>query len=359
MYAAMGVWGNPTELTLTEDDSIASRFNRGEVYHSLPWGMDELTNIKSGEASDLVYAMSNGKQRNRMTSNSNIERWRGREWKLGSITTGNSSLLEVISKEKKNPRAEAQRLLECFVPDVNHLFTDKAETDKFTEAVLNVFGHAGPIFVQHVIDNHEQVKTLFHDVQKKVDTDGKLTQENRFWSPGIACPIVACIIANEIGLLNYEAKGVYRWCMNVLLPQNKQAVMQLEATTEDVMADFFSENISNILQIRSTADVRQSGESTEAVPSEALARGRLVARYETDTGDFFINPKALREWCVPLQLNFEALVKRLKEGHKGKYVQKRMGKGTKLSIPKARVLRIHFTFKNSDTDTTDDLTVDL
>jgi len=353
MYAAQGVWGNPKALTLTNKDTIASKFNRGELFHNLPWTFDELTNIDPAGASDLIYAISDGQQRNRMTANSNLERWRGREWKLGTITTGNSSMLERVAKEKKMPRAEAQRVLECFVPNVGHLFTDKAETDRFTESVLKVYGHAGPLVVQYTIDNIETVKGLFHDVQKRVDRDGQLKQENRFWSAGITCTIMGAIIAKQLGLIDYDTKAIYRWVMTVLLPQNKLSVSQLEASVEDIMADFFSENISNILQIRSTADVRQSGESTEAVPSEALARGRLVARYETDTGDFFINPKALREWCVPLQLNFEALVKRLKEGHKGRYVQKRMGKGTKLNIPKGRVLQIHFSFGGSDSESSD------
>ena len=63
---------------------------------------------------------------------------------------------------------------------------------------------------------------------------------------------------------------------------------------------FLTEHISNILQIDSTQDnrkIQENGMDALALP-ESLARGKLVARYETDTNTFFVVHK------MPLHLAF-------------------------------------------------------
>ena len=64
-------------------------------------------------------------------------------------------------------------------------------------------------------------------------------------------------------------------------------------TVFDIMNDFFTENISYILQIKSDTDNRsQQGNGLDnLVIPEQVARGKLIARYETDTKLFFVKPK--------------------------------------------------------------------
>ena len=123
------------------------------------------------------------------------------------------------------------------------------------------------------------------------------------------------------------------------------------------MNDFFSEHISNILQIQSTQDnrkVHDNGMDDLVIP-DTFARGMLVARYETDTKLFYVLPKVLKKWCGELQINYAHLVKQIKEHCEGKRRKKRLSTGTKLDLPSADVLVMKFDMDDQEEsgDTTD------
>ncbi len=54
MLCAASVWANPKEYVIEERDTQATVMNRGEVYHSLPLYIDELTNAKGNPLSNLA-----------------------------------------------------------------------------------------------------------------------------------------------------------------------------------------------------------------------------------------------------------------------------------------------------------------
>ena len=351
MLAITGIWGNPQRLMLDKEDTFLSKMNRGEIYHSLPWCIDEITNLTPKQASDLIYQLTSGNQRNRLTSSGNIERYRGNPWSLLSTTTGNASIIERVSMAKAMPKAEQQRVLECYVPNVKHLFESVEETDNFERAVkYDQFGTAGIPFVQYVMNNLDEVREITRDTKKYVDEKGELSQENRFWSAHMAATLSGLIVAKRAGLISWDTKKVFNWVMNTLLPQNKRNTETSDASVFDIMNDFFSEHISNILQIQSTQDNRKVHENgmDDLVIPDMLARGKLVARYETDTQRFYVVPKILKNWCGELQINYSHLVKQIKEHCEGKRTKARLGKGTKLNLPPADVLVMKFTIDEDE-----------
>jgi len=365
MFSALGLWGNPDSLVLQFKDSDASSMNRAEVYRNIPFGVDEITNIEPKAASDQVYGVSTGHQKNRMSANSNQERYRGESWNLISLTTANRSIVEIISMDKEAPKAEAQRILECFVPDVSHMFSSKKETDIFENDIKECYGHAGPVFVQWVINNVDEVRRICLEVQEKVDTIGELKQPNRFWSAGVTYTIAGLIIARRIGLINYSIKAIFEWVMDVLLPQNKISSSSLEASIYDVMARFLHDNYGFTISTASTYDGRKNndeGIERLVIPDE-VARGKLYVRYEKDTNKFFIVPKILKLWCGKKHINFRDLERQLKEHCKCKRGKMRLSKGTALKLPPADVFVMEFpegtmdevVDGNKDNEDTDDL----
>lgn len=346
MYSAIGIFGNPKLLTQKKADTDSSRMNRGEIWKNLPFTFDEITNIGAEEASDLLYALTDGQQKNRMRGSDNQERYRGKPWNLLAISTGNRSIMELIRLKKVAPKAEAQRLLECYVPNIGHLLPSTTVTLQFEDRILNTYGVAATPYIRYIMEHRAEVEQLCKDLQEQVDKDAMLVQENRFWSNYISKTIAGAIIAKRAGLISFDVAKIYDWALNVLLPQNKSLSMDIDVDYKDIMNDFFSENINNILRIKSTADSRNGGNAELG----AGVRNKLVARYEYDVDRFYIYPKALREFCVPLQINFNDLVKQLKRQCGAAMERKRMAKGTNLTLPTARVLALHFKFEDDDED---------
>jgi len=354
MKTGLALWGDPVELITDRDDTLNHRMNRGEVYHSLPLYMDELTNMKGPEFSSLAYQITGGRQRGRMSANSNVERQRGKPWRLICVSSANASMIEKISMVKAMPTAEAQRVLECRVKNLKSILEDKSETDRLAEEVEVNYGHAGKIYIQYVMNNLEEVRKLLRQVQISVDQKAGLSAENRFWSVLVACTMTGLIIAKRIGLIDYDIKNLFAWAVD-LLKSNKRSVGDMSVSVEDTLNDYIHEHWSNVLWIKSTDDVRAGEDGvTDLVIPESLARGQLVARYETDLKKVYLVPKPLRKWCGGQQINYNSFVNELIAKLGGKRTKARLSKGTHLGLPPTDVIVVDCSIDNENAKSIED-----
>jgi len=350
MYATAGIWGNPKKLVLDKADSVAFKMNRAEVMHSLPTGIDEITNLTPRQMSDLLYQGTSGRQRGRMTASANVERHQGREWGLLMQYTANASVIETVSRGKAMPKAEAQRILECRVERIFDKVKDKELQDTFKSNVFGNYGHAGPPYIQWVMKNLEEARKIVKKVQRRVDEKAQLTSENRYWSDTLTATISGLIISKKVGLHDFDVPKVFNWACTDLIAQNKRGLTEMGGSVQDIMGDFFAENISYILQIKSTADNRGThgnGLDEHVIP-EQVARGKLVARYETDTKLFYVKPKPLKEWCGELQINYAHLKSEIYAKCEGYSKKVRITKGTLLELGSTDVIVMKFDIGSDD-----------
>jgi len=348
-HAGLSVWGSPKDLLIEEDDTAASRMNRGEVYHNLPFFLDELTNKDPKELSDLAYRLTGGRQRNRMMGGSNQERYRGDPWQLLAVTSANGNLIEKIGLLKTMPKAEAQRILECKTKRMK--FETKEETDEFNMLMLNNYGHAGRIYIKSIMNDIEGVKKLLKEVQLKIDTTAGLTAQNRFWSAFMACSMTGILLAKKAGLVNYDTKKLFKFMVETLR-KNLHASNDMGASVEELLNDYIHEHYSMVLWIKSTDDSR--GDSL--VVPEALPKIKLVARYETDLKKVYLLPKPLKKWCGMHQVDYASFLQDLKEKMNSTTGLVRLSKGTHLNLPPTRVIIVDCNLdKNNETERTEDL----
>jgi hypothetical protein len=338
LSAALSVWGRPEELMLNERDTYNTKMHRGEVMHSMPLMMDELTNANPKDLSNLVYQITGGKQRGRMSGSANTERLRGEAWKLLAVTTGNTSIVEQIGTIKNGPKAEAQRILEARAYRMK--FSSKEETDVFSNRIFENYGHAGTPYIQYIISNQEAVRKMVVTVQKRIDEAAKLTEENRFWSAGAACTMTGLIIAKKIGLINFDIEAIFKWLV-ATLAENKATVSDMGTSAQEILNNYVHEKWQNILWIKSTQDLRGTPNNNgldELVVPESQPRGQLVARYETDIKRLYLLPKPLKLWCGDQQINFGSFMDELTKGMQAERGKMRLGKGTHMNLPPANVI---------------------
>ena len=356
MFAGASVWGFPKDLVLDRDDTHNIKMHRGEIYHNLPLYIDELTNAKAAELSNLAYQLTGGKQRGRMTSGGNAERYRGEAWKLLAVTTANTGIIEMINMAKAMPKAEAQRILEVKVERIFDEVKDKRIQDAFLADVMSNYGHAGTIFIQHVMNNMDGVKKLIDEVRIKVDTAAGLTSENRFWSAFATNTLAGLILAKRAGLVDYDMGKLFKWAVAVLR-DSKRGVSDMNTSVEETLNDYIHEHWSNVLWIKSTDDLRsqnQNGLDSLVVP-EALPRGKLVARYETDLKVAYLIPKPLKLWCGEQQINYAAFLNDLKTKMGATKAKMRLSKGTHMQLPPTDVIVVNCSIEGSDeTGSTED-----
>ena len=347
MYAGASIWGDPDLLVMQERDTFNSKMNRAEVYKNIVCYMDEMTNTKPQDLSDWAYQLPSGLQRNRMGPKSNVERVRGKPWKTLFGTTGNTSILERIALFKALPQAEAQRVLECRVEPVK--FATKSETDVFSAAIKDNFGHAGIVFLQYVLTNLDAVKELAMTVQRKLDAQSSLSAENRYWSALASRTIAGLMLLKKAGLINWQIAPIVQWIVKVMADA-KAMVGEMNVDVEAQLTDYMAENYNNMLRILSTDDARNSaGSLDKIIIPDGSPRGHFVARYEYDLKKLFLLPKPLKAWCGKQQINYAGFVDGLKAGSTKAYKAKvRLGKGTHINMPPTDVLVLDCTGFMSD-----------
>ena len=342
MAAAATAWGDSEELIMVQEDTYNTKMHRGEIYHNLPLYIDELTEAKPTELSNLVYQLTGGKQRGRLISGGNAERYRGAPWRMLAVTTGNTSVIERINMAKSMPKAEAMRILEVKVDRMFKKSEDKNVQDNFIEDIKNNYGHAGQIYIQYVLSNMDMVKKLISTIRIRVDVESDLTSENRFWSAFATNTLAGVILAKKAGLLDYDVKALFKWTI-ALLRKRKGYVDDMDSSAEETLNDYIHEHWSNVLWIKSTDDLRKndgSGLDSLIVP-EALPRGQLVARYETDLKKAYLIPKPLRIWCGEQQINYAAFVEDLIANMGAKKMKMRLSKGTHMQLPPTDVIVVN------------------
>lgn len=320
------VYGHPKELRLKQDDTPNGRLQWVGILNNIPATMDELTNMNANEYSDFLYALSNGKGKERMLAGANELRENNTTWQSITVATSNASFAEKLSIIKKNPEGELMRLIEYPIEKLNLLDAASAK-QMFDKDLFHNYGHAGPVYIQHVIDNLEYTQGLCNWMQEKIDRELQLEPKERFWSATVAANLTGGIIARDAGLIEWDMNRMYHHSCALVDDLRKNGVTPVDDVRQTV-ADFLYRHMQNILVVNGNADRRTN---MQAAPKRE-PKGELLVRIEPDTKRMFIIAKAFREYCVKFQINYGETIKKLET--EGRLIKKdgvRLSKGTAVS----------------------------
>jgi len=339
MYAGSSIWGDPFGLTGTTGDTLNSKMNAAELMHNLMLNTDEMTNILGKQASQYAYQLSEGKQKNRMAGGGNYERVRGKPWRLLAFSTGNTSMYAQMAMYKGDTKAEMQRLLELRTDEMPRVDVDPQEAEaQLTDVQVN-YGHFAPVYVQYVINNKERIAALYKDIKAKLDKKAGLNNVNRFWSGGCAVILTGAYIAKEVGIIDYDLKKLYQWVAS-MLSGVKSFVDDSTSSVQTLVTEFATENWSNILKIKSVETNRSPDGVTPMVIPEQNPRNMFGARFETDTGMFYIVPKAFKTWLGEQKIDYTSTVEGMTKQMGATRVQIRLTKGTNFNLPPIRTIAV-------------------
>lgn len=340
------VYGMPKELMATAADTLNAKMQQLGVLNNIPNTIDEITNMKGLEFSDMAYAVSQGRGKNRMRGSVNQMRVNNTKWQNMTLCSSNASFYEKLGSIKSSPDGESVRLIEYRIEPSDIISVARGK-ELFDHQLNENYGHAGAIYIQWLVNNLEEAKQLVAKVQARLDHDLQLTSRERFWSASVACNIAGGLIAKGLGLINFDMKAVYAWALTMVKGIRNDVKPPLSSPVA-TLGEFINAHINNTLVVSGGVDSR-SGMS--AMPT-LEPRGELLIRYEPDTKLLFVAAKQFKEYCVDQQTNYSKLLHELEalEVYKGGE-NKRMSKGMKVVSPSVRVLKF-------DASTSDFIQVD-
>jgi len=320
------VYGHPKEMRLKQNDTLNGRLQWVGILNNIPPTMDELTNMTPIEYSEFLYALSNGKGKERMQAGTNELRENNTTWQSITVSTSNSSFAEKLSVIKNNPEGELMRLIEYPINKVEALNTAGAK-QMFDRDLLHNYGHAGVHFTRYVLENMERIQRRCDNLQEKIDRELGLEPKERFWSATTAANIAGGLVATECGIMDWDMDRIYLYACGLIDDLRRNGVTPVDDVRQTV-ADYLYRNIQNILVVNGEVDRRTH---MQAAPLRE-PRGELLVRIEPDTKRMFIIAKSFKDYCVKFQINYLETVKKLET--EGRIIEKkpiRLSKGTAIS----------------------------
>jgi hypothetical protein len=328
------IWGHPELLSATQDDKMLARVMKLGMHNNLPYCVDEMTNTKPEEFSDLLYGMTNGRGRDRMKGSANELRVNNTTWQTISLCSSNASFVEKLHSLKLNPQGELMRLMEYKIDYSNAIELMYAK-DMFDHQLMENYGHAGDIYAQWMVNNKEQAVQDALAVQCKIDKELRLTQRERFWSSTVASNIAGGMQAKRLGLHDWDIARVYKFAMDMV----NDLRHQVEPPATDIVSvigDYINRHMQNIVVINDAADNRSVGSAVFPVVDP---KGELLIRYEPDTKKMYLLASKFKNDCVKFQINYLETLRQLEA--KGIYLgsdSKRLTKGMKVVSPPVHCL---------------------
>ncbi len=322
----LSAWGYYPELVLRE-----SNFTEGALYQhigvmkNLPVIIDEMTNCSNDFASKLVYNMSAGKGKSRLTSDATMKK--PLNWSTIAAASGNNLLTEKLSLHRANAEAEMARVWEFTITKKGTL--DPNEALELFGTFSQHYGKAGREFMKYVVENLDEVKALLHTTRSAFNTQQNIQQAERFWSALHACVLSALVICRQLGLLKFSSAAMLAWIGTELEASRAQMSGSVSDPLEQ-FGDMLSDLWSGILVTAGEGNIANGVHAVVLGHPKTAITGRSILPDTTSQEKLLISVGAAKAWCNKHGVSFKEMHEALVNAKWADRIVRRvsLGKGT-------------------------------
>ena len=308
-YWIMSAYGQPKDLMCQRGDTPKMLLSRLGVYGSLPMMIDEVTNMDPMELSEMVYRVTQGRDRGRLTQDAR-ERASINSWNTLVVSSSNQSLVEKLSLAKANAGAEINRVFEIFI-DKTNTFCEESENSRGRDrasdiyfTTLNNYGSVGRIFIQYIVDHYDEHTEKLRALTKMIDEKTGAKADERFWSAVAAVAIYGGLVAQKLGLIKFDVSPILSWVIDYI-PTMRTNKSENISSPLNILTTFLDKFNSEILVVRK--------DKTGFLGYREI-RGELAGRCELDTMRLYISKSKLKEYCTKTYTSMRKLASDLMVG---------------------------------------------
>jgi|TARA_R110000764_G_scaffold202358_1_gene287604 hypothetical protein len=294
---ACGFYGNPEYMerqTGEQGSTLNAAIKRIAIMGSVPMLLDEFSGRTPDELTRTGYALANGRDKERLGTNGKFSTVGG-QWFKNSFITSNDSILESISKLPAGYRVEATQLrfFEVSLPGDyrSRVFPDI--TQEFVENHMdNVYGEPFRPYIRFIIKNQDWVRRQMVSARSKFNPSSEDDNKERFYRDTIVTAVVAGKIAEKLGLISFDLKGMKKWATEQVLRMRENRKETNTSISEHV-ATFISTLPGRLIITKHFGDARSKHKEN---PMEIL-RAPAIGRVCTEDKKVYITYKSLSDWC--------------------------------------------------------------
>jgi hypothetical protein len=219
----------------------------------------------------------------------------------------------------------------------------------------NNYAVAGEALVQYMVDNIGLLKTLVPETVRRMYTEYRAPNDERFWMGGIGCAIAAGIIMNST-----HANIAEFPLTEIIDSYRKRIVIQRSSikgghrSAEDVLNAFVQEYQGKFVVVKfgdRAGPLAHLGDGSmvDKHTTRAEVMGRVEHGVTAGHVDFFIEERMLKSFCSNMSFGYTNFKRQLEDEFTVSYVTKK-DMMAKTSAPPMRVSAMHISRKVTESD---------
>ena len=353
-WTGMSCFGWPKNLLVNGKDGYTTLagVEKTATFQHMPMLFDEMTDVKPEDLGILLYCLSNGKARDRLTMKSgDAVLNESKTWKLQSLITANTDMTAAVASLRGNTLAQAVRLIEIDVNIPTAPDLPKSEITELTAAIWHNCGHTGRALVKHVIAHEASVQAMMDSLASKLGDKSILSNSAyRFYREHFRTTIVTATLCKKLGLFDFDVQALVTWSVNMF---NTRVANVKDMNTLPPSTAFDTLVIDLMERIIATDDYRLDGDGRgkELVnPVRGGIAGRLIRGGSGKdpesialAGRLMLSTRAMRDWCAKAQIAPKEIIAELTRlGVFGGEKTFLLGRGTTLLSAREKVYEINY-----------------
>lgn len=316
LYACVSIWGAPRELTLLDGSSTENGFiGRYLNLKNLPLGLDEVSNAKPEALSKIVHQTAQGKTKIRMQGSVNAERELEQNASLLLFMTSNKDITDLLQNLKASPDGEMARYVQFMINRPQFLIDNPEYGEKIFDAFNFHYGHAGPIYVQHLFKVGEDY--IHSKVTYWKDRFTALFGKDigyRFHENMVAATFAGGDLAKEAGLIDLDLERIFNRVVREMIEISAKKKLN-NTDFKGLLNEFVNRNVAGFLVVNDGRIV-------------AMPRQPLIGRSEIHNQTRYVSKTALRKYLAEVQVSSREFEFALREAKVLTYDgKKRLGTG--------------------------------
>jgi hypothetical protein len=316
LYACVSIWGAPRELTLLDGSSTENGFiGRYLNLKNLPLGLDEVSNAKPEALSKIVHQTAQGKTKIRMQGSVNAERELEQNASLLLFMTSNKDITDLLQSLKASPDGEMARYVQFMINRPQFLIDNPEYGEKIFDAFNFHYGHAGPIFVQHLFKVGEDY--IHSKVTYWKDRFTALFGKDigyRFHENMVAATFAGGELAKEAGLIDLDLERIFNRVVREMIEISAKKKLN-NTDFKGLLNEFVNRNVAGFLVVNDGRTV-------------SMPRQPLIGRSEIHNQMRYVSKTALRKYLAEVQVSSREFEFALREAKVLTYDgKKRLGTG--------------------------------
>lgn len=303
---ALSIWGR-SEVTggsgleaLTRDTLVALYLRLGEL-NSIPISIDEITERQGKDLVDLVYSITQGRDKDRGQPSTNKLRENHGSWTMAALSTGNRSLTQQLINLNVLSEALNARVIELDMTHLPSLWGEHGENKAYVEQTFHNArtihsGIVGRAFLRKLLTNTDGILKLVDAMTNLCQKTFEFEQKDRYWASTITLSFTALLLGNQLGFWNFDIHKVMAAVKAQILDIRK-SVQQGSVTSSSAAEHFFNSTTENRLEVRT-----ENG----TIMANQLPR-EIGIRVELHSNKMFVDKAFARRWCEANNYPFNTL----------------------------------------------------